>query len=269
MDDFRYISLEEIQRSLDASVDAPHDRAALFATMTRINALYMGKPTPDEGDYFKRDWLVEYQADELPDRLRKYGASDHAVSVKQDRDYTVVGCDGLDENDDIWVMPDVVWDRMETDRTVEELLYQFKAHKPELWWMESELISKSFGPFLKKRMIETKTYTTLDPQTVSKDKRTRARAIQGRMSLKKVRFPAFAAWWPEAKAQILQFDHGANDDFVDWLAHIGHGMLKEVSPAGEHSVNDNIVRVGSPLWTVRQAARRAKHEQRKSATKGW
>lgn len=41
MDDFRYISLEEIQRSLDASVDAPHDRAALFATMTRINALYM------------------------------------------------------------------------------------------------------------------------------------------------------------------------------------------------------------------------------------
>lgn len=234
-----------------------------------FNALYMGKPTPDEGDYFKRDWLVEYQAHEMPTELRKFGASDHAVSVQAGRDYTVAGCVGVDKNDHIWVMPDIRWERMETPETVEELLYQFRTHKPELWWLEDELISKSFGPFLKKRMHETKTYVTLDPQRPAKDKRTRARAIQGRMQMKMVHFPAFAPWWADAKMQVLQFDHGANDDFVDWLSHIGMGLLKEIRPSSAAPTNDNVVRIGSPLWTVTQARLRAQREQRTAASKGW
>lgn len=234
-----------------------------------FGALYMGKPTPDDGEYFRAEWLVEYQAHEMPVKLKKFGASDHAVSVKADRDHTVIGCVGVDENDDIWVMPDLKWDRLETPETVEELLYQFRTHKPELWWLEDELISKSFGPFLKKRMYETKTYVTLDPQRPGKDKRTRARAIQGRMQMRKVRFPAFASWWPDARRQILQFDRGANDDFIDWLAHIGMGLLKEARPGREAPVNDNVIRTGSPRWVVAQARLRSLREQRIAANKGW
>jgi predicted phage terminase large subunit-like protein len=141
---------------------------------------------------------------------------------------TVIGCVGIDEHDDIWVLPDVVMERMETDRTVDEMLVQFKTHKPLLWWMESELISKSFGPFLRRRMQEERIYTSIDGVPVSKDKPTRARSIQGRMRMRKVRFPRFAPWWPEARSQILRFPYGAHDDFVDWLAHIGQGLIKEV-----------------------------------------
>lgn len=233
-----------------------------------FDALYMGKPTPDDGEYFKADWIVEYNRDELPKDLRIYGASDHAVSSKQGRDYTVLGCVGVDENGDIWVLPDVVWDRMETDRTVEEMLIQFKKNRPNLWWMESELISKSFGPFLRKRMNEEQIYVTIDPVRPTKDKATRARAVQGRMAMKKIRFPRFAPWYSEARAQILRFPFSANDDFVDWLAHIGQGLLKEVAPPSM-KMADNVVNVGSIDWIMRKSLLKARKEQAAKQAAGW
>lgn len=229
-----------------------------------FNSLYMGSPAPDDGDYFKKEHILEYEPHELPANLRKYGASDHAVSKKQRRDWTVIGCVGIDEDDDIWVLPDIVWERMQTDRTVDELLEQFRRHKPGLWWMEDELISKSFGPFLFKRMQEEKVYTTaIDPITPSKDLRTRARSIQGRMMMRKVHFPKFAPWWQKAKGQMLIFDSGTNDDFVAWLALIGLGLTKEIRPAGERTEEKK--KTGTIGWLLRAAKKRAETEQRKTA----
>jgi predicted phage terminase large subunit-like protein len=228
----------------------------------------MGKPSADDGEYFKAEYLVEYDRNDLPADLTIYGASDHAVSTKEGRDFTVLGCVGVDANDDIWVLPDVVWERMQTDRTVEELLRQFKEHRPGLWWMESELISKSFGPFLHKRMVEERIYTTIDPVTPSKDKAVRARAIQGRMSMQKVRFPRFAPWWPDARSQLLKFPYATNDDFVDWLSHIGLGLMKvrgasRVKPANENRQTNTME------WIMQSALQRARREKRYSAVEGY
>lgn len=232
-----------------------------------FSALRMGKPSPDDGSYFRIEDIVEYDIEELPKNLRKYGASDHAVSRAQGRDYTVLGCIGVDEQNDIWVLPDVVWDRMETDQTVEEMLIQFKHHKPLLWWMESELISKSFGPFLYKRMQEEQIYTSIDAVTPSKDKSLRARSIQGRMRMRKVRFPRRAPWWPTARAQLLRFPAGANDDFVDWLAHIGMGLNKEVRPV-IRSVPVEKYASGSIQWILANAQARARNGDKLKA-RGW
>lgn len=233
-----------------------------------FSALRMGKPTPDDGAYFRVEDIVEYDPHELPGNLRKYGASDHAVSKAQGRDSTVLGCVGIDENDDIWVLPDLIWDRLETDQTVEEMLVQFSQHKPQLWWMESELISKSFGPFLRKRMIEEKIYTSIDAVTPAKDKPLRARSIQGRMRMRKVRFPRFAPWWPDARSQLLRFPAGAHDDFVDWLAHIGQGLTKEMGPrltkpkGPQHPT-------GSIQWILANASKRAREGKRRELVRGW
>ena len=70
-----------------------------------FSALYQGKPAPDDGDYFKKDMIVGYEPSELPKNLRKYGASDHAVTEKQENDATVLGCCGIDEDDIIWILP--------------------------------------------------------------------------------------------------------------------------------------------------------------------
>jgi predicted phage terminase large subunit-like protein len=223
----------------------------------------MGSPAPDDGDYFKKEQLVEYDVRDLPTNLRKYGASDHAVSAKARRDYTVIGCVGIDEQDDIWVLPDLVWERMETDRTVEELLVKFKDHQPMLWWMEDEMISKAFGPFLLKRMHEEKVYTTtLDPIRPAKDMRTRARSIQGRMQMRKVHFPKFAPWWQKAKGQMLIFDSGANDDFVSFMSLIGQGLTKELKPPTVSETPKSVS--GSIGWMLADTQRRAVSERKKA-----
>lgn len=235
-----------------------------------FGALYMGQPAPDEGDFFLADWIVEYTAQELPDNLVKYGASDHAVTIKKENDLNCIGCVGIDENSDIWVLPDVVWERMETDRVVEEILTQMQVHDPRCWWMESENISKAFGPFLKKRMVETHTYCTIRPDTPSTDKKARARSIQGRMAQKKVRFPAFAPWWQNAKQELLKFPNSAHDDFVDWLGIIGRGLHKEHSARKSRPEDDlSVVKVGSPAWIKAAAKARERRERQVKMQGGW
>lgn len=234
-----------------------------------FEALRMGKPSPDDGDYFTSDMLVEYHHEsDLPKRLNIYGASDHAVSEGQANDYTVMGCVGVDEKDDIWVLPDIVWDRMQTTETVEQLIDIFKKRRPLLWWMENEVISKSFGPFLYREMHASRVYIPIDAVTPSKDKKVRARAIQGRMGMRKVHFPAFAHWWPQAKAQLLKFPYGTHDDFVDFLSHIGLGLLKE-SPAAKEAEPEKVVRVGSLQWILAEAQRNARKEKIQKANAGW
>lgn len=233
-----------------------------------FSALVMGSPTPDEGVYFTDDMLAEYHSiNDLPKNVRIYGASDHAVSMKQKRDKTVIGCIGVDEENNIWILPDLTWDQMETDRTVEELLLKFRQHKPSCWWMESELISKSFGPFLRKRMSEEQIYTLIDPVVPTKDKMTRARSIQGRMSMGKVFFPSFAPWYSDAKAQMLRFPHGANDDFVDWLAWIGLGLNKEIAATSWRPPKDKAPKTGTAAWVI--YASEQQKIKTKNTSKGW
>ncbi len=234
-----------------------------------FGALYMGQPTPEQGVYFKDDYILEYDRRDLPKRLRMYGASDHAVSKKQRRDFTCLGCVGIDENDEIWVMPDLVWRRMETDKTVEELLGQFTIHKPALWWLENEMISKSFGPFLKKRMMDDRIYTTLDPITPAADLETRARSIQGRMSMQMVHFPKFAPWWQNAQKQILTFPYATNDDFVSWLSLVGLGLTKELKPSTGKKKTDDEPAAGSIAWILKAAQAQMQKSKRENAVAGW
>jgi predicted phage terminase large subunit-like protein len=231
-----------------------------------FSALVMGSPTPEDGIYFTEDMIVPYMPQDLPKTLRFYSASDHAVSQKQQRDKTVIGSVGVDANDDIWIMPDLIWQQMETDRTVEELLAMFRNRRPSCHWLESELISKSFGPFLRKRMIEERIYTLIDPVVPSKDKMTRARSIQGRMAMKKVHFPAFAPWFQDAKNQMMRFPYGANDDFVDWLAWIGLGLVKELAASSYRPPKSNIPKTGTAAWVIHASDQQ---KQQEKLSKGW
>ena len=232
-----------------------------------FSALVMGRPTPDDGLYFQAEWLEEYDESELPSDLAIYGASDHAVSEKQQRDPNVIGCAGIDQDDTMWILPTVTIEKMETDRLVEELIRQMQMHRPVVWWMESELISKSFGPFLRTRMNETRTYVALDPVTPSKEKRTRARSIQGRMAMGKVKFPRFAPWWPDAKAQLLRFPYASNDDFVDFLSLLGNGLDKQYGAPAPRPQRSNVVKVGSWEWIRGMSKKRDIAEKRRNP--GW
>lgn len=226
------------------------------------SALYQQRPSPEEGGFFKRAWLKGYEPGELPKNLRIYVASDHAVSLKQEADRTCLLPVGVDASGVIWVLPDLVWERMEADQTVNSILKLMRDRKPLLWWAESGHISKSIGPFLRRRMLDENTYVPISEVTCVRDKRTRAQSIAGRMSMGMVRFPKFAPWWEQAEAEMLTFDTGTHDDFVDALAHVGMGLDYLVNAEGPPKPSTP---TGTLAWVKESSKRR---EAREAATKG-
>lgn len=235
-----------------------------------FSALYQGSPSPEEGDYFQRDWIRYYKPADLPKNLRYYAASDHAVSTKAHADWTVLGCVGIDDKDDIYVMPDLVWEKFETDRTVEEMIALMKRRKPELWFAEADVIKKSIGPFLRKRMREEKVYVPVyDMATAKTDKVMRARSLQGRMAMGKVFLPLLAPWTQKAVQQLLKFPNASHDDFVDFLAWIGLGLDSEHASTAPSKAGSRAHAYGTFGWLKWQTKRKEIKFNPGSVSPGW
>ena len=191
-----------------------------------FECLFQQNPTPDTGNFFLREWIDDssYVSDDLPKNLRCYVGSDHAVSLRQEADLTCLLPGGLDENDVLWILPDIFWKKADSAEVVEAMTAMMRRRRPLVWWAESGHISKSIGPFLTKRMREQKVYSYIEESVPAKDKPTRAQSIRGRMKLGMVRFPRDASWFPMARKEMLSFPAGPHDDFVDALAHLGLGL---------------------------------------------
>ncbi|MCW4115663.1 phage terminase large subunit [Aurantimonas sp. MSK8Z-1] len=192
-------------------------------------ALYQQRPTVADGILFRRETIQRYKPEELPEDLRYYCASDHAVGTKQRNDPSCFGKAGVDRQDNLW-LTDLFWKRVPTDQAVEAMLAMAGGkQRPLLWWAERGHISKSIGPFLRKRMLETGTYINLVEVTPVGDKETRAQSIAARTAMGKVYIP-HGPMWDRAVDEMLAFPNGTHDDFVDMLALLGLGMQTQFGP---------------------------------------
>jgi predicted phage terminase large subunit-like protein len=234
-------------------------------------ALYQGRPAPREGAFYKAIDLVPYgRMDDMPahHKMRFYAASDHAVSIDRKADKSCLMIVGVDEQDHIWIMPDVVWARLDSAQAVESMVALMRKYKPMFWWAEKGAIEKSLGPFLRKRMVEKQTFCAIDPIAPVADKQQRAQAMQARTAMHMVHFPVFTRWWADAQDQILKFPHGPKDDFADTLSLIGlglakmHGRVRVKKP-------DADVEAGTfrELWA--RTRRREGRDQRARSLQGW
>lgn len=235
-------------------------------------ALYQGRPSSMEGAFFRSADLVTYKVmSEAPpkENLRFYGASDHAVSLGQQADKTCLMIVGVDTNDHLWIMPDLVWARIDSNGAIEGMLALMDKYKPQCWWAETGQILKSIGPFLRKRMLEKRIFCLIEPIAPHRDKMQRAQAIQARSAMGMVHFPLWTRWYVEAIDQVLKFN-GSNykDDFVDTLSLIGLGLAKMRPRRTQHEKKPEIV-AGTfrALWhNTKRAEREDKH---KKALQGW
>jgi predicted phage terminase large subunit-like protein len=189
------------------------------------SALYQQRPSPEEGDYFKREWIRWY--DTKPEHIRVYGASDYAVT-DDGGDYTVHGVCGVDPNDDIYIL-DWWREQADSEKWIEAFIDLVKKWKPLEWEEESGQIIKGVGPFIKKRQRETQAYCYRRQLVSSTDKPTRAQAFRGRMAQGKVYFPRNAPWVQKLITEMMTFPAGRNDDQVDVLSLFGR-MLAEMRP---------------------------------------
>lgn len=192
-----------------------------------FSGLYQQDPTPEDGDYFHKDWFepAAYDSiDKLPKDLRHYVASDHALTSKEENDRNCLIPFGVDEHDDIWILPDLWWKRGDTLELSDAMFDIVARRRPIEWFAESEHIHKSIEPFINKRMQETGIYFTLTGLTSSKDLQTRAQSIRGRAKMLKVHLPRFAHWYQQALHELMTFPLGKHDDFIAALAKIGQGL---------------------------------------------
>jgi predicted phage terminase large subunit-like protein len=236
-----------------------------------FQALYQGSPSPEDGSFFRASHIKTYKTfREMPDKetMRFYAASDHATSVVQDRDKTCCMVVGVDLNDDIWVMPDLYWHHAPTDHVIEGMLIMIEKYKPTFWWAERGQITKSIGPFLRKRMIEKNVYCAIDQVVPIADKQSRAQSIQARMAMGRVHFPAYVNWWPAALDQLLKFPQGAHDDFVDTLAYIGLGLAKQV-PRHVKRKPQEVNKFGTLGWIKNSTKKQERDEAYARIKEGW
>ena len=234
-----------------------------------FQALYQGSPTPEKGNFFPADRIRTYGRSERPpnDRLRFYGASDHAVSVSQDRDKTCLMVIGVDEDGNIWVMDDLIWGHFPTNVVVERMIDLMGKYKPLHWFAERGHISKSIGPFLRKRMVERQTFCSVYEMTPVHDKKTRAQSVMARMAMGMIMFPSFAPWWMQARQEMLQFPFGVRDDFVDTLAWAGAGLTVHAPPKSSKPLKP-LPATGTLAWVKADSLRR-KREKDSAAGQGW
>ena len=233
---------------LKATPDAPlwpeaYDEAALRRmkanTQPRFwSALYEQNPIPDEGTYFKREWLRYYG--QRPAHLLVYGASDYAVT-EDGGDYTVHLVIGVDPEDNIYIL-DVWRQKTESDVWADAFCELVKRWKPLQWAEENGQIQKSVGPFLTKRQIETKAWTMREQFASASDKPTRAQSIRGRMAMGKIYLPSSADWLADFVNELMSFPLGRNDDQVDCLSLIGRMLDKMAKGHKPEEPASNVIR---------------------------
>ncbi len=211
-------------------------------------ALYQQRPSLLDGDLFKRENIRLYRSNELPDNLRFFCASDHAVATGQRNDFTVLLKVGVDENSNIYLV-DCFWQKAKADVVVEAMLGMGRGNmKPLIWWAERGHISKSIGPFLHKRMAETNTFMNVREVTPIGDKAQRAQSMVGRVAMGKVYFPAEATWTEKAVNQMMAFPNGTHDDFVDTLSLLGLGLQSQFAPATVRDKKADLPKTMSLGW---------------------
>lgn len=217
------------------------------------SALYLQNPTPDEGTYFKADWLRPYTSAPGRETLTIYGASDYAVT-ENGGDYTVHIVVGLDPDNRMYLL-DLWRGQTQGDVWIDAFCDMVKQWSPQGWAEETGQIKAAIGPFLERRMRERQAYVYRQQFPTRGDKSVRAQSIRGRMALDGLYVPMGAGWYPAFRSELLSFPAGKHDDQVDALGLVGQ-LLDDMFTRKKSKAGDKLR--GASEMTMQEAWNLAK-----------
>lgn len=191
------------------------------------SALYQQRPVPEDGDYFKAEWLKPYDKPPARDTLRIYGGSDYAVTA-DGGDFTCHAVVGLDPEGRMYLL-DLWRKQAASDEWVEAFCDLVVQWKPMAWAEEQGQIKAGVGPFLDRRQRERRAYVVREQFPTRGDKAVRAQSIRGRMALEGLYVPVSAPWYAELRRELLSFPAGKHDDQVDALGLVGQLLDRMMS----------------------------------------
>lgn len=191
------------------------------------SALYQQRPAPEDGDYFRSEWLKPYDKPPARDTLRIYGGSDYAVTA-DGGDFTCHAVVGIDPEGRMYLL-DLWRKQASSDVWVEAFCDLVVQWKPMAWAEEQGQIKAGVGPFLDRRQRERKAYVVREQFPTRGDKAVRAQSIRGRMALEGLYVPVNAPWYAELRRELLSFPAGKHDDQVDALGLVGQLLDRMMS----------------------------------------
>ena len=189
---------------------------------------FLNVPLDESVSYFKKSDFLPVTENDKGIRLQYYIAADLAISEKEKADYSVFIVGGVDEYRRLHIV-NVIRERMDGREIVTTILALHKAYNPDMFGIEEGQITKAIGPFLQEEMLSQSIFPIIIPlKHMSQDKSTRARAIQGRMRARTVKFDKEQDWYPILEEEMIRFPRDRHDDQVDAMAWLGHLLNKMV-----------------------------------------
>lgn len=186
------------------------------------SALYQQRPSPETGDYFKREWLIPVDVIPPREEMMIYGGSDYAVTA-DGGDYTVHAVIGVAHDRRMYLL-DLWRQQAASDVWVDAFCSLVRKWKPIGWAEETGQIKSGVGPFLVKRMLETESYVAREQFPTRGDKAVRAQSIRGRMASQGLHVPKDAPWLADFIAELMSFPVGVHDDQADAIGLVGQLM---------------------------------------------
>ena len=243
--------------------DEEHAREVLAKDPETRAGLFQQDPTPEEGNYFKKNWIVGYKPSDLPKNCRPYAGSDWALRKESRNDFTCHIPVNLDDEGRIWILP-WYWMKADTLEATQAMFDIAKRHKPIIWWHGRENITGSIGPFIYQKMREDKVFIPIEELPEGRNKEAKAQPIKARMAAKMVMFPTYLPDWERALHELLFFPNGANDDFVDALAKIGQGLDQMVPTSKPRKQWDGVIPQQrlTCAWVEKSHNRRSRQEEK-------
>lgn len=190
---------------------------------TRIwSALYQQNPVPEEGAYFRKEYIRLMPRQEFPRGTRYYCSWDFAIGEKKQNDWTVGAVIAHLPNDTLW-LADMRRFKGDAHVIMTEIIDLALAwmNKPDSSFVigfEDGQIWRSIEPTLRVAMRSRGVYPPYEVLKPLTDKLARANPLQARMQHGRFFMIEDLEGINDVVHEFLRFPAGAHDDIVDAVA---------------------------------------------------